>query len=63
MMEFGITPIETLEKHHNIAKQEGLRYANNGNVPGYPLEHTTCPGCKNIAVKLYGFILAVLLAS
>jgi pyruvate formate lyase activating enzyme len=34
-MEFGLTPIETLEKHHAIAKEEGLKYAYLGNVPGH----------------------------
>ena len=46
MMEFGLTPVETLEKHHAIAKSEGLKYAYLGNVPGHPLEHTYCPECK-----------------
>jgi pyruvate formate lyase activating enzyme len=55
MMEFGMTPIETLEKHHSIAKEVGLRYAYIGNVPGHPLEHTYCPECKDIAVQRYGF--------
>ena len=55
MMEFNDTPIETLEKHHAIAKQQGLQYAYIGNVPGHPLEHTYCPGCNNVAVERYGF--------
>ncbi|HYX56126.1 MAG TPA: AmmeMemoRadiSam system radical SAM enzyme [Nitrososphaeraceae archaeon] len=55
MIEFDNTPIETLEKHHAIAKEEGLRYAYIGNVPGHPLEHTYCPECKNIAIQRYGF--------
>ena len=55
MMEFNDTPIETLEKHHAIAKQQGLLYAYIGNVPGHPLEHTYCPGCNNVAVERYGF--------
>ena len=55
MMEFGMTPIETLEKHHAIAKEEGLRYAYIRNTPGHPLEHTYCPECKNIAVLRYGY--------
>ena len=54
-MGFGITPIETLKKHHGIAKEEGLRYAYIGNVPGHPLEHTYCPECNNIAVQRCGF--------
>ena len=55
MMKFDSTPIETLEKHHAIAKNEGLKYAYIGNVPGHPLEHTYCPQCNNIAIKRYGF--------
>jgi pyruvate formate lyase activating enzyme len=58
MMEFGYTPIETLEKHHSVAKQEGLRYAYIGNVPGHPLENTYCPECNNVAVRRYGFSIA-----
>ncbi|MEK6971489.1 MAG: AmmeMemoRadiSam system radical SAM enzyme, partial [Thermoproteota archaeon] len=55
MMEFESTPVETLEKHYAIAKEEGLSYAYLGNVPGHPLEHTYCAGCNEIAVKRYGF--------
>ena len=55
MMEFPWTPVETLEKHVAVAKEEGLRYAYIGNVAGHPLEHTYCPGCGAIAVKRYGF--------
>ena len=55
MMEFDPTPVETLEKHHAIAKEEGLKYAYLGNVPGHPLEHTYCPECHAIAVQRYGF--------
>ena len=55
MMEFENTPIATLEKHHAIAKEEGLKYAYLGNVPGHPLEHTYCPECKKIVVGRYGF--------
>lgn len=55
MMEFPSTPVKTLEKHHKIAKEEGLDYAYIGNVPGHPLEHTYCPECNSIAIKRYGF--------
>jgi pyruvate formate lyase activating enzyme len=55
MMEFPPTPVATLEKHHEIAKKEGLRYAYVGNVPGHPLEHTYCHECKKIAVRRYNF--------
>ena len=55
MMEFPATPIATLEAHHKVAKEEGLEYVYLGNVPGHKLEHTYCHGCKEIAVKRYGF--------
>lgn len=55
MMEFPSTPIETLEKHYDIAKKEGLDYVYIGNSPGHPYEHTYCPGCNNVAVGRYGF--------
>ena len=55
MMEFGPTPVSTLETHHRIAKEAGLLYAYVGNVPGHPLEHTYCPGCGCVAVRRYGF--------
>jgi len=55
MMDFEWTPVETLVKHCEVAKAEGLRYAYIGNVPGHPYEHTYCPGCNKIAVKRHGF--------
>ena len=55
MMEFPSTPVETLEAHCAVAKEEGLRYVYIGNVAGHPLEHTYCPGCGAIAVRRYGF--------
>ncbi len=55
MTDFGYTPVRTLEQHHQIATETGLRYAYVGNVPGHPYEHTYCPGCGNIVVGRYGF--------
>jgi pyruvate formate lyase activating enzyme len=55
MLDFPITPIKTLEKHYEIAKDAGLQYVYIGNSPGHPYEHTYCPGCKGIAVGRYGF--------
>jgi len=49
------TPVETLEKHHEVAKEEGLRYVYIGNVPGHPLEHTYCPECGRVVVRRHGF--------
>ena len=55
MMDFESTPIGILEKHHAIAKQEGLKYAYLGNAPGHPLEDTYCPECKKVVIGRYGF--------
>ncbi|ABK76923.1 pyruvate-formate lyase-activating enzyme [Cenarchaeum symbiosum A] len=55
MMEFPPTPVETLVAHHRMAKEEGLRYAYIGNVPGHPLEDTYCHGCGEVAVKRNSF--------
>jgi len=49
------TPIKTLEKHCQIAKEEGLRYVYIGNVPGHPLENTYCPECNNVVIERFGF--------
>lgn len=55
MIEFESTSIDILEKHHAIAKEEGLRFVYLGNVPGHPFENTYCPECKKVVVKRYGF--------
>ena len=55
MMDYDSTPVKTLEKHYQIAKEEGLKYVYLGNVAGHPWEHTYCSECNNIVVKRYGF--------
>ena len=55
MMDLPYTPVKTLEEHCKVAREEGLKYAYVGNVPGHPWEHTYCPGCGAIAIKRYGF--------
>jgi len=55
MNEFPWTPVETLEKHCEVAKAAGLKYVYIGNVGGHPLEHTYCPGCGTIAIRRYQF--------
>ena len=55
MMEYPSTPVETLEKHYEVAKSQGLKYVYLGNVPGHKWEHTYCSACNKIVVKRYGF--------
>lgn len=40
------TPIETLEKACEIAKEEGIHFVTIGNVPGHEYNSTFCPQCK-----------------
>ncbi|GBC69055.1 hypothetical protein HRbin01_00746 [archaeon HR01] len=49
------TPVETLERHCEIARQEGLQYVYIGNVPGHRLENTYCPGCGEVVVERHGY--------
>jgi len=55
MMDYESTPVKTLEKHYQVAKEEGLKYVYLGNVPGHPWEHTYCSECNKIVVKRFGF--------
>ena len=54
MMNLPSTPVDTLEQHYKIAKEEGMKYAYVGNVPGHKYEHTYCPGCNNIVIGRFG---------
>lgn len=45
------TPIETLERAHRIAKEEGLEYVYIGNVPGHEMNSTFCPQCKRKIIQ------------
>jgi len=55
VLDLPATPIETLEKHYRVAKEEGMRYVYLGNVPGHPYENTICPECGQVVVERYGF--------
>jgi pyruvate formate lyase activating enzyme len=52
------TPIATLERARDIARDEGLRYAFVGNVPGHPGNQTYCPGCGRIVIERRGFFVS-----
>ncbi len=55
MMGFPHTPIETLEKHHEVGRKAGLNYVYLGNVPGHPAESTYCPGCHGLLIGRFGY--------
>jgi pyruvate formate lyase activating enzyme len=41
-----MTPVQTLEKAHAIAKKNGLNFVYIGNVPGHRYNSTYCPKCE-----------------
>lgn len=49
------TPIHSLEKAWQIAKDQGLRYVYVGNLPGNKGEHTYCPSCGALLIERFGF--------
>ncbi|AFZ70228.1 pyruvate-formate lyase-activating enzyme [Caldisphaera lagunensis DSM 15908] len=57
MLDSEDTPVKTLERLANIAKNEGLKYVYIGNVPGHQMEHTYCPKCGYPLIERYGFYI------
>jgi pyruvate formate lyase activating enzyme len=51
------TPTQTLERCHQIAREEGLRYVYLGNLPGHPAANTQCPSCEKVVIRRYGFLI------
>ena len=49
------TPLSTLEKCHEICRNEGLQYVYIGNVPGHEAEKTYCPQCGEIVIDRTGY--------
>lgn len=49
------TPIETLEKAYDIAKEAGLHFVTVGNVPGHQYNSTYCPQCDRRLVHRIHF--------
>ncbi len=49
------TPVSTLDKAIEIAKDAGLKYVYIGNVPGHRNNSTFCPGCKQRLVHRMHF--------
>jgi len=49
------TPVSTLDRATEIARQSGLRYVYVGNVPGHKAENTFCPACGKLLLERRGF--------
>jgi len=50
-----MTPVQTLEKAHAIAKKNNLRYVYIGNVPGHKYNSTYCAKCGKKIIYRIGY--------
>ncbi|MEM0129952.1 MAG: AmmeMemoRadiSam system radical SAM enzyme [Thermoplasmatales archaeon] len=55
MRDYPATPVSTLEKHYEAAKEAGLNFVYIGNVPGHTYDNTYCPNCGHELISRYGF--------
>ncbi len=55
MTDVPMTPIETMLRIYDIAKETGIFYPYLGNVPQGEYENTICPNCGNICVERCGY--------
>jgi len=49
------TPVSTLQRAYEIAREEGLYFPYVGNLPGNDGEHTYCPGCGRVVIRRVGY--------
>ncbi|HIE34955.1 MAG TPA: AmmeMemoRadiSam system radical SAM enzyme [Campylobacterales bacterium] len=56
MLDRPPTPIKTLKRAYEIAKEEGLKYIYIGNYPDSDLESTYCPTCGFKVIERDGYI-------
>lgn len=52
------TPVKILNRAHEIALEEGLKFVYTGNVPGNEISNTVCPSCKAVVVVRQGYRIA-----
>lgn len=59
MINLPSTPLESLEKAYDIAKNKGLHYVYIGNVYGHKTENTYCHNCSKLLIDRSGFQINV----
>ena len=55
LLDLSPTPLKSLIKARDIAKEAGLRYVYIGNIPQDIGEDTICPVCAKVLVKRTGY--------
>lgn len=58
MLNLPPTPVATLEKAYEIARDQGVHYPFVGNVPGHEGNNTYCPQCGQPVVSRKGFFVS-----
>jgi pyruvate formate lyase activating enzyme len=54
MRDRSTTPVSTLEKARELARNQGIHYAYLGNVSGHRWENTYCHNCGELLIQRYG---------
>jgi pyruvate formate lyase activating enzyme len=54
MTNIPVTPVSVLERCHDIARAEGIKYVYLGNVPGHRFENTFCHNCGREIISRSG---------
>lgn len=52
-----LTPVDTMHKAYEVAKDAGLHYVYVGNLPGNPYQDTVCPSCDLHVIRRRGYII------
>lgn len=55
MLDVNPTPVSTLEKARELARQAGLKYVYIGNLPGHEAENTYCHNCNKLVIARQGY--------
>jgi pyruvate formate lyase activating enzyme len=54
------TPVATIERCHDIAREEGIKFVYLGNVWNHKYENTFCPKCNKLLIRRQGYFTKVL---
>ena len=57
MQSLHPTPVSTLERARDLARQAGLKYVYIGNLPGHEAESTYCHSCNELVISRRGYLI------
>lgn len=57
LTQLPLTPLDTLIRAREIAREEGMKFVYIGNIPGKGYENTYCPECNKLIVERQGFTI------